>query len=514
MLIDGRTLKAEDRLTTDVCIVGAGAAGLTLAQALEGTATAVMLLDSGSFRSEPSTQSLAEGTAEHSPYPFSESRARCFGGSTTRWSGACVPLDASDFQAKAWLPYSGWPFERTELLPYYRQAQQVFGLPETLPPLPKDSPFQQSPVETKWVAFSQPLDLGRKYRQQILRSRNVTLVTHANVAQLVPDEHQCRVVRIEIKGPDGEAFAIAPQRVILATGGIENARLLLASNCPNGLGNQHDLVGRFFMEHYLKSVGILPIGQQRAACLFTDLRPLGQTFGLGTFGLTDDRRDREQLLNLHVRGYRYSLLEDTAAVIAAKQMLRDPAKAPSLWRNLTPDSWQILPRYAGWHLWNKVNKQAQFSHLRLQAWMEQEPDPNNRVTLSSVRDRAGQPQAHLTLRFSQKMWDGAVRSLQQLDQALRQRGLGPLEYDAARIQHLASYDKIGLHHMGTTRMHQSPRQGVVDADCRVHGMANLYVAGSSVFPTGGAANPTLTIAALALRLAEHIGTKAPSRHLS
>lgn len=513
MLIDGRTLTKEDVLTTDVCIIGAGAAGLTLAQAFEGASFSVMLLESGGFQCESSIQALAEGTSEQEPYPFSESRARCFGGSTTRWSGACVPLDPGDFQFQAWLPHSGWPFERSVLQPYYQQARRVFGLPETTPPLAKTSAFHQPPLETKQILFSQPLDLGRKYRRQIVRSPNITLVTYANVSQLISDSQQQQVLSLKISGPSEQKFTVQPQTVILATGGMENARLLLASNqhCPKGLGNSYDVVGRFFMEHYLKTVGILPLNQQQqAARFFTDLSSIERTHQQGTFGLTDELRQQQQLLNLHIRCYRYSLLEDTAAVIAAKQLptaivhQRDFTPAALQWQSIRPNGWKVLPQYLGWHLWNKINKQARFTHMRLQAWIEQAPDPNNRITLSSEKDPLGQPKTHLTFSFSQQVWDSVVRSRQTIEKALFNQGLGSLQYSAERLQHLTHYDKIGLHHMGTTRMHNSPMHGVVDANCKVHGLANLYIAGSSVFPTGGAANPTLTIAALALRLAEHI----------
>lgn len=515
MLIDGRTIPQATTLATDICIVGAGAAGLTLAQAFEGSAISVMLIESGGFGSEPDTQALAEGTAEEKPYPFTDSRARRFGGSTTRWSGACLPLDAGDFQRQAWLPHSGWPITLADLQPYYHQARQVFGLPSQLPPI-LVSPFHQSPIDSKQVVFSNPLDLGRKYRQQIVRSRNITLVTYANVTELIADADGHRVCRLDIRSLSGCRYVVAPQTVILATGGIENARLLLASNrhCPQGLGNHCDRVGRFFMEHSLRSVGILPLQQTiQAARFFTDIRMLGRSCSQGTFGLTDKVRSQQQLLNLHFRGYRYSPLEDDPSVIVAKQIPAavmhqgDLALAASLLASLgkrQPSSWSVLPRYAAWHIWNKINRKARFTHMRLQAWIEQAPDPHNRITLSVQKDALGQPLAHLRLRFGQRMQDSVVRSLQLLDQSLCDHGLGSLQYSAEQLQHLTTYDKIGLHHMGTTRMHESPKQGVVDANCKVHGIANLYIAGSSVFPTGGASNPTLTIAAIALRLADHL----------
>lgn len=280
MIINGHTIKERETLTADVCIIGAGAAGLTLAQEFDNASFSVFLLESGGLSSDRTTQALTDGTTDAESYPFMSSRARCFGGSTTRWSGVCIPLDAGDFEHREWFPYSGWPFEKSHLLPYYQRAQQIFGLPQEIPPVSDTSPFHQPPFETKLMQYSRPLDLGRKYKQKIIKSRNITLVTHANVTQLIPDADGRYIERLEVKGLVGNRFELKCRTVILATGGIENARLLLASNThyPQGLGNRHDLVGRFFMEHYFKVIGILPINKrQQDFTLFTHLSPLGQT---------------------------------------------------------------------------------------------------------------------------------------------------------------------------------------------------------------------------------------------
>lgn len=214
---------------------------------------------------------------------------------------------------------------------------------------------------------------------------------------------------------------------------------------------------------------------------------------------------------MHIRICRYNLLEDTKAVVSAKKLnMGDFTLITSGWKQLWQDHWSVLPRYLAWHLWNKINPSAYFDHVRLIAFVEQEPDPNNRITLSQKLDYLGQPQANLTLRFSERMWDSVERSLPPISKTLYKQGLGELQYDKTRLEHLTSYNKIGLHHIGTTRMHPNPRYGVVDVNCKVHDLANLYIAGSSVFPTGGAANPTLTIAALALRLADHIHSIYPN----
>ena len=512
MIINGQNIPQEATLTTDICIIGAGAAGLTIAQKFNHSSVSVLLLESGGLKNDPIVQSLADGTTDQEKYPFTLSRFRAMGGSTTRWSGVCIPLDEGDFAHKSWLLYSGWCFSKSELLPYYDQALEIFGLPETHPEIQEESTFHQSPLETKVMQYSNPLNLGKKYQSEIIESQNITLVIHSTVIELIPNQEGRLIESLEIKGLKGNQFTVQARTIILATGGMENPRLLLASNrhFPQGLGNQHDLVGRFFMEHYFQVLGILPLNhQQNSTISFTHLRPSGNTSAQNIFGLTDELRNREQLLNMHIRICRYSLLEDNQGVIMGKKLAQHFARGEfsqirEQWSEFCQTNLTVIPRYLWWHFANKFNYSARFNHLRLIGFVEQEPNFHNRITLSSQRDFLGQPLVNLSLSFSNQMWQSIERSVYHISQILSQRGFTPLECDRDRLEHLSMYNKIGYHHLGTTRMHSSSRQGVVDANCKVHDIDNLYIAGSSVFPTGGAANPTFTIVALALRLAKHL----------
>ncbi|BAQ61777.1 glucose-methanol-choline (GMC) oxidoreductase:NAD binding site [Geminocystis sp. NIES-3708] len=512
MIINGQNIPQEEILKADICIVGAGAAGLTLARQFNNTSVSVLLLESGGLKNDLMTQSLADGTSDGEIYPFKESRFRCFGGSTTRWSGICIPLDEGDFEHKSWLTYSGWPFSKSELLPYYQKAEEIFGLPQKTLNLSDKSPFHQSPLKTKILKYSNPLDLGKKYKQEIIESKNISLIIHSNVIELIPHQEGRLIESLKVQGSDGNGFIVKARTVILSTGGMENARLLLASNSyfPQGLGNHNDLVGRFFMEHYFKVAGILPINQKSEFITsFTHRYPFGNTYAQDVFGLSDDLRDREQLLNIHWRICRYNLLEDTQTVITAKKLAKqfsqgDFSQMIQQWQLLWQGDLTVIPRYLWWHFYNRLNPSAHFDHIRFVGLVEQEPDFHNRITLSSKCDFLGQPLVNLTLNFSQKMWESVDRSMSCLSKILSERGFGQLEYDCDRLQHLTFYDKVGYHPMGTTRMHPNPRYGVVDANGKVHDVDNLYIAGSSIFPTGGAANPTFTIVALALRLADHL----------
>lgn len=300
--------------------------------------------------------------------------------------------------------------------------------------------------------------------------------------------------------------------MVLATGGLENCRLLLASNGsdPAGLGNGHDQVGRCFMEHGHRAVALLELGASwRWLRPFTDLSaipgsgapPARQQASLGLAGTL---RDRHGLLNLHLRACRYHPLEAAEAVVAAKAAWRERDAASMAARAADLRHWPLLARYLLWHSRQKLLPRSRFGWVRLMGWLEQEPDPQNRVTLSRQRDALGEPLAHLHLRFSARMDESLERSLQLIASQLAARGCGTLVIDPQALAPLGGTAKVGCHHMGGTRMHSDPRQGVVDGDGRVHGLANLFVAGSSVFPTGGAANPTFTLVALSLRLAEHL----------
>jgi choline dehydrogenase-like flavoprotein len=223
-----------------------------------------------------------------------------------------------------------------------------------------------------------------------------------------------------------------------------------------------------------------------------------------TFGLAATLRDRHALLNLHLRACRYHPLEAAKPVVQAKAAWRMRDAASLATRVAEPWHLPLLARYLLWHSRQKLLPNSRFGWVRLMGWLEQEPDPLNRVTLSRQRDALGQPLAHLRLRFSGLMIENLERSLQLISSQLAARGCGSLVIDPQALAHLADSAKVGCHHMGGTRMHGDRRHGVVDGNGRVHGTANLFVAGSSVFPTGGAANPTFTLVALSLRLAEHL----------
>ena len=274
MLIDGRTVPSGTVIETEVCLIGAGPAGIAIARAFDNGPTSVCLLESGGFTGEKDTQALYEGInsgtilREHQPY-LSRSRIRVFGGTTIMWWGWCIPMRAIDFEERPWVAHSGWPFSKAVLDPYYARAASVLELKL----YGKEFPGTESPPRPLLLENSERIDthffhlsptfVGIRYRDELVNSRNVSLYLHANLIDLRTNANASRVESVAVASLDGNRFTVKARYFVLCTGAIENARLLLLSNSVQkaGLGNDHDLVGRFFCDHPHLDVGHLLVSQ-------------------------------------------------------------------------------------------------------------------------------------------------------------------------------------------------------------------------------------------------------------
>jgi choline dehydrogenase-like flavoprotein len=270
MLIDGRSVPAGSAFTTDLCIIGAGAAGITLARELADAPFEVTLLESGGFDLDQETQALTDGKIVGMPYrALPSTRLRCFGGTTQHWGGWCRAFDDIDFSERDWVPHSGWPITRADLVGYYGRAHEICQLgPFVYDPsdwdLGADQPLKLAgtDVKTRIIQFSPPTRFGLRYRDAILHAANTKLYLYSNVVRIEPSENGRQIVRLDLKTLSGNSFSIRAKQYVLATGGIENPRLLLASNqrISSGIGNEHDLVGRYFSDHMqLDTGGIFPL---------------------------------------------------------------------------------------------------------------------------------------------------------------------------------------------------------------------------------------------------------------
>ena len=534
MLVDARTLSPGTTIEADLCILGAGPAGITIARAFLGTDVRVVLLEGGgtqftrSLRSLPTIlrehlfeeQSLARGeNVGHPYYPLRMTRVRSFGGTSNALLAhglrAC-PLDAIDFEAREGRAHGGSPFGRAHLDPFYARAQIACGLgpyrynvgdweePGATPRLAVDG----RRLATVMFQYG-PVDHFRSYVHELAAAPNTRLLLHAVAVNVATDARPAAVSSVEAATLAGNRFMVRAGAYVLALGGIDNARLLLASSRSHaaGVGNDHDLVGRYFMEHpHLHAGFFRPSDRALPGRLsLYDRREVDGVAVQAMIQLNDDVMRRERLLNAVVELRPMDRLRTTPAVQSSRDLWRSLQRGPWTWslaghaltalRGL-PDVARLASRRLG-------GRHPQPDMMKLDVMAEQAPDPDSRVTLSTKRDRLGMPLARLDWRISEADRHSIRRTLELVDEELRRAGLG-------RVESMFGDERPptniygGWHHMGTTRMHVDPALGVVDENCRVHGIDNLFIAGSSVFPTGSAANPTLTIVALALRLADHL----------
>jgi len=501
VLNDARNVERDSVLESDLCIVGAGAAGITIAREFVGTRTSVCLLESGGFELDEATQSISEGVATGTLLPeensyLADSRVRGFGGTTRVWEGYCRPLDEIDFERRSWVRHSGWPFPKSLLEPFYQRANPLleigsFGHPmrDRLAASRRLLLPDSDKLVTRFFHYSPPTRFGERYRDELVQAPNVRICLYANAVDILTNESASRVEGLSIACLTGNRFRVRAKHYILATGGVENARLLLLSDRvqKEGLGNEHDLVGRFFMEHPILNAGRVVVADPADSLGLYDFHrdaSLGHRV-LGVLSLTARAQRENKLLNLrvHLRPRRADAVDPLfEAVGRTAARLHDVSRESTTALTSTPS----IP-----------------SHFAAEVSCEQWPNPDSRVSLVETRDALGKRRVKLDWRLTRFDSVSVRRSLvilnQELGRALKGR-VQLLQSDAAPWP-----GAWGPHHqMGTTRIHLDPTKGVVDPDCRVHSVSNLYVAGSSVFPTSGFANPTYTLVALALRLADHL----------
>ena len=519
MILDARAIPPDTIVDTDICIVGAGAAGISMARALSDSRFRVTLLESGGMQFEAETQKLYEGQNIGLPYPdVTTDRLRFFGGTTNHRGRWCLPLDPIDFLPREDFPYHGWPFDRSALDPWYARAQQVcqlgpydyrpasWGIPASRIPQPFAGPdFTTKILQPSGVFF------GPAYAQELRTAPRVTVYLHANAFHFDAGDNDAEIKQLLVKTLSGNRFTIKSRCYVLAAGGIENARLLLASGTEAGpgLGNAHDLVGRFFMVHLAYEGGTIVPADPRQDL---DFRSKGQREIDGGrhsyfsyIGLSEAGMRTHHLQNIFLYwGYKFSPVVD--GVKALERLMDGEGPGGSRLHDLG-EVISHLEGVAEFAARKALFKQGiPIESMLVECASEQQPNPQSRITLGSRRDQLGMRESVVDWQLLPEDKASAVATLRLLGTEIGRAGFGrfrsPLAEDGAWPANFVGND----HHMGTTRMHVDPAQGVVDPNCRVHSVSNLYVASSSVFPTGGANNPTLTIVALALRLADHLRT--------
>jgi choline dehydrogenase-like flavoprotein len=506
MHIDARNLENNTLIEGDICIIGAGAAGISMALEWINTPYKIILLEGGGFEYEAKMQDLYKGkTTGQRYYPLESARLHYFGGTTGHWAGFCSPLDAIDFKKRDWVPHSGWPIQREDLDPFYARAHKNLDLGpyeyddtywQAKDPSLNSLPFNQAVVFNKMWQFSPPTRFGTKYKDTIVNAANIHLYTYANVTDVTANESVSSVKEVTVKNFAGRQHTVRAKYFVMACCAIQNARLLLASNkqSPKGLGNDNDLVGRYFMEHLEIKSAELWLAKPEVLKLYAI--DYGKTKARAELAITEEKQREHKILN--------GTASFTPLEIARKQ----PAFI-DLW-TADPDERKRNMQNAE-KLSNKSNNKNGYSSYQLFTRIEQAPNPQSRITLDTETDALGVRRAmlHWELTPLEK------RSIREIYKLIGQQ-LGITSKGRVRLMDYLQDEQDnswpeftggGWHHMGTTRMSDDAKQGVVNADCKVHSINNLYMAGSSCYTTAGAPNPTLTVVALTLRLSDHLKTR-------
>jgi choline dehydrogenase-like flavoprotein len=506
-------------LSADLCVVGSGAAGLALASEFCSTTRSTVLLEAGGFEAEPASEELLDcETSGHAFEGYRTGRARVFGGATTLWGGQALPLENIDFEARSWVAHSGWPFGRGALRDYYRRAgtflRVVPGSDEVDSFASHDGsplPFDPNLLETIFSRWAPQPSLRDLIRGDLERSRNVRVLLHAPVVDIALTETCDTVAAVHVRARSGRMIKVRARVYILACGAIENARLLLASNrqAPAGIGNECGHVGRFFLDHPTAQVGNLvssrPVDVQKRF----NYRFVGGIRLLPRVRLADARQREAGLLN--ASAIVQFLVDPDSAFGAVKDVFRRVSRGFVYRRTLRSLGRSALGAPALTRTaWEMAVHRRVFTPSgvpRVFVLVEQEPDPDSRVELSDSRDALGIPRARLTWKLGPLVGRTLREFSRLLSAEVGRVGLGKIEWEPWARNGMDGWeDHVSdvFHHMGTTRMAGSARRGVVDSNSKVFGVDNLYVAGASVFPTGGHSNPTLTLIALAVRLADHL----------
>ena len=495
--IDARTLPAATVLTPDLAIIGGGPAGISLALALADTKLNILLLESGGMNFDPQNQKMYAGAQSGQPYiALDAGRLRFLGGGTNHWGGWCRPMDEIDFEARSWIPHSGWPFSRKTLEPYYPRAQALVEAGPWIYDQKGDTenasrgpvlPLGKGGLYTSWFQFSKmrgdvlPTLFGKRYEVDLKRAANVTPLLQANITAIRLSPDAKRVERLECATLDsnagaGKHFTVKSRFVVLAAGGMENARLLLASNdvMKTGVGNQNDLVGRFFADN--------PVPRD-VATLVSFSGPLAAFYGSNQ--KLDDGAIMRATFAPTAPFCRERQVAGSLSTVEQPVDLDETAKAAVITTALA--------------LGVDASNAKAYS---LGCGIELAPDPDRRLVLTDEKDALGLPRLKLNMRIADEDLARYRRTLAEMGRQLLAGRTGMLRIEK-RTREDWSRD-WGHHHLGTTRMHVDPKQGVVDADGLVHGLGNLYIAGSSIFPSYSASNPTMNLIALTLRLADHL----------
>ncbi len=492
MYIDASEIDRDGVIEGDVCVIGGGAVGITLARELMEAGLEVVLLESGSQDFDQETQDLYAGVESGTVLGpdteyLTETRNRYYGGTTNSWNGWCRPLDPEDLEVRDWVADSGWPIEQEELQTYHRRAARVvqitpFDEAEGATPTEILPIGPEAQIENSFLHCSAPTRFAERFKKAMRHSKNARVLLNSNAVEISTNDEASRVEGISVASLAGNRFRVRSRAYVLATGGIENARILLASNRvqKEGLGNGHDLVGRYFMDHPLLRVAFLVVP--------------GRASSMKAYATTGPQKRRFRgIMRVRPEVQREHRLLNALAIIKPRKLEFLPDLAPAVGK--------VAGEILSFGDRELTTGGTYYGTLGIAS--EQVPNPQSRVRLADERDELGMPRTRLEWQLTEQ----DARSVRLTSEILGRNlaasfgGRGKLLVTETEPWPRAY---TSFHHMGATRMDPNPKKGVVDVDCKVHGLSNLWVGGSSVFPTVGCSNPTFEIVTLTLRLGDHL----------
>lgn len=553
-------------IQADLVIVGGGPVGLTLAAHCAAKGRRVLIVESGLEQEncehdalntlesvgEPSSelqqarrgafhgQQAGHWSTDRQPFGI---RCRALGGSTHAWAGKSAPFDAIDFASRSWVAHSGWPVGYSEIEPYLRRAMDVLNLSPDAP----GGRFESGGLKSQYWQFAR----SRVDRFDVMRfgselaaqdMAGISILLDATVTHIAMNADGTAVTALSVESLSGKRARIEAGFCVLAAGGIENARLLLASNDrhASGIGNGHDQVGRYLMDHLGAQVATVPLAHtaqfsRKFGFFGVTYRKRAHMFMHG-LALSPQAQAQEELMNAAIYFLPQRAPDDPWD--ALKRLLRRRSPQPGQDLLSVAGGAKLLAKGAGMKLLSSrftprpvkdliVNSAIRLSPnlvveefvdagiphkltgMTVEAICEHAPNPDSRITLSARRDRFGIPLARADWRFGEGERRTLLRLAELTSSALASANL-PVPEPASWVGQGRTADSVIIdmgHTLGTTRMSANEVSGVVDAVCKVFGTHNLYVAGGSVFPTSGHANPTLTMLALAIRLGDHLNAR-------
>lgn len=550
MLIDGSTLADGTSLTAEIVVVGAGPAGIVIALELARAGQDVILLESGGTGFDAATQTLGDTVGEDPLHaPMSLATRRELGGASILWGGRCVPFDRVDFEPRSIVEHGRWPVGYDELSPYFQRAcdwflcgraefdaRKIDGLADrSLVPGFPEGEVRATALE-RW---SLPTRFGKQYRKPLEETRNLRLITGLTCTEVVCAEAEQRVDHLVARPLDGRTMSVSARRYVLACGGLETTRVLMASrrHHPAGLGNHSGHLGRWYMAHVEGRIARVHFSTPPECTIYGNERDPDGVYVRRRITFSPEFAAEHRLPNLvlwftnpelgdpgHGSGilsFVYLMLISPLGRYFIAQAIREAhtkahrsgtvrAHLGNVLRDLGPAAWFAM-RF-GYQRYLRRGRKVPAFYVRsadnvypLAYHAEHLPHPESRVELSEETDALGMPRLQTRLWFGEQEIADVVRAHHRLDDALRRHGLGEIEFlhEDPRTIILGQLDG-GYHQAGTTRMSAEPEDGVVDVNLAVHGFDDLFVASSSVFVTSGQANSTFMVLAFALRLADHL----------